>query len=215
MCIPCCSDCEAHGWFFLVWRLLWCCDLPCVQRLHLLNFSEGSLCTCIVLTHDAQNFRWIRLCWFQVLLDSRNFPKMQAFGLFRGRMSSWCSFRCTCLDELESKSDVNILHVSFWLRHVCIPCYSDCEAHGWFFLVWRLLWCCDLVHDKMVVLTIDQQQFRWIRCCWFQASLDSIFFFKMQAFGLFRGRMSSSWPLPGQNVSLVFIQTYVSRLVAV
>ena len=276
MCTPCCSNCEAHGWFFLVWRLLWCCDLPCVQRLHLLSFSEGSLCTCIVLTHDAQNFRWIRCCWFQVSLDSRNFPKMQAFGLFRGRMSSWCSFRCTCLDELESKSglkilylffvakcvysmlfrlwgswmilsgleaslvlwfgswqnggvdywsatvsldsmllisglagfnfffkmqafglfrgrmspwcsfrctcldeleskwDVNILHVSFWLRNVCIPCYSDCEAHGWFFLVWRLLWCCDLVHNKMVVLTTDQQQFRWIRCCWFQASLRAL-----------------------------------------
>ena len=102
------------------------------------------------------------------------FFKMQAFGLFRGRMSPWCSFRCTCLDELESKWDVNILHVSFWLRNVCIPCYSDCEAHGWFFLVWRLLWCCDLVHNKMVVLTTDQQQFRWIRCCWFQASLRAL-----------------------------------------
>ena len=33
----------------------------------------------------------------------------------------------------------------------------------------------------------------------------------MQAFGLFRGRMSSSWPLPGQNVFLVFIQMYVPR----
>ena len=35
-------------------------------------------------------------------------------GLFRGRMSSWCSFRCTCLDELESKSDVNILYLFCW-----------------------------------------------------------------------------------------------------
>ena len=136
----------------------------------------------------AQNFRWIRCCWFQVSLDSRNFPKMQAFGVFRGRMSSWCSFRCTCLDELESKSGLKILYL-FLLQNVCIPCYSDCEAHGWFFLVWRLLWCCDLVHDKMVVLTIDQQQFRWIRCCWFQASLDWIFF-----------QNAGFWPLPGQNV---------------
>ena len=39
------------------------------------------------------------------------FSKMQAFGLFRGRMSSWCSFRCTCLDELETKLYVNILYL--------------------------------------------------------------------------------------------------------
>ena len=66
----------------------------------------------------------------------------------------------------------------------------------------------------MVVLTTNQQNFRWIRCCWFQASLDSINFSKMQAFGLFRGRMSS-WPLPGQSVFLVFIQMYVPRWVGV
>ena len=26
-------------------------------------------------------------------------------------MSSWCSFRCPCLDELGSKSDLNILYL--------------------------------------------------------------------------------------------------------
>ena len=54
-----------------------------------------------------------------------------------------------------------------------------------------------------------------------QVSLDSmllisglagfIFFSNMQAFGFFRGRLSSSWPLPGQNVFLVFIQVSVPR----
>ena len=44
-------------------------------------------------------------------------------------------------------------------------CFSDCEAHGRLYLAWRLLWCWDLVRDKMVVLTADQQNFRWIRCC--------------------------------------------------
>ena len=40
-------------------------------------------------------------------------------GLFRGRMSSWCSFRCPCLGELESKSDVNILYL-FCCCKVCV-----------------------------------------------------------------------------------------------
>ena len=39
-------------------------------------------------------------------------------GLFRGRMSSWCSFRCPCLGELESKSDVNILYLFFVAKFV-------------------------------------------------------------------------------------------------
>ena len=63
-------------------------------------------------------------------------------GLFRGRMSSWCSFRCPCLDELETKSDVNILSF-FCGKCVYSMLFSDCEAHGWLILVWRLLWCCD------------------------------------------------------------------------
>ena len=49
------------------------------------------------------------------------FSKMQAFGLFRGEMSSWCSFRCPCLDELGSKSDVNIL---------CLFCCKMCVIYG-------------------------------------------------------------------------------------
>ena len=39
----------------------------------------------------------------------------------------------------------------------------------------------------------------------------NVFFSNMQAFGFFRGRLSSSWPLPGQNVFLVFIQVSVPR----
>ena len=47
--------------------------------------------------------------------------KTQAFGVFRGKMSSWCSFRCPCLDELGSKSDLNILYLFF--------CCKMCAVH--------------------------------------------------------------------------------------
>ena len=43
VCIPCYSHCGAHGCLILVWRFLWCCEWLCVQHLHLLNCSEGSL----------------------------------------------------------------------------------------------------------------------------------------------------------------------------
>ena len=87
--------------------------------------------------------RWIQSIFPNCRLLASSRAECLLLGLFRGRMSSWCSFRCTCLDELESKSDLNILY-HFLLQNVCIRCYSDCEAHGWLILVWRLLWCCDL-----------------------------------------------------------------------
>ena len=49
------------------------------------------------------------LAGFKIFLS-----KMQAFGLFRGKMSFWRSFRCPCLDELGSKSDLNILYLFFF-----------------------------------------------------------------------------------------------------
>ena len=74
----------------------------------------------VVLTLISKTFAGfdvadLRSCWIQsifpnckLLASSR--AECLLLGLFRGRMSSWRSFRCTCLDELESKSDVNILH---------------------------------------------------------------------------------------------------------
>ena len=66
------------------------------------------------------------------------FSKMQAFGLFRGEMSSWCSFRCPCLDELGSKSDVNILYLfccKMCVFHVIqtVRLVDDCFWSGGFF----------------------------------------------------------------------------------
>ena len=118
--------------------------------------------------------------------------KMQAFGLFRGKMSSWCSFRCPCLDELGSKSDLNILYL-FLLQNTCFPCFSHCEAHGWFYLAWRLLWCCDLVHDKMRCLLLISKTFAGFNVADFRWSRWIQYFFlsKTQAFGVFRGKMSS------------------------
>ena len=43
------------------------------------------------------------------------------------------------------------------------------------------------------------------------AGFNVFFVSNMQAFGFFPGRLSSSWPLPGQNVFLVFIQVSVPR----
>ena len=57
---------------------------------------------------------------FKQLFQKRAFGliwgRMSSLGFFRARMSSWCPFRCTCLDELESKCDVN------FMRHVCLNC---------------------------------------------------------------------------------------------
>ena len=171
-------------WLFLVWRLLGCWDL--VHDKMVVFTTEAAKLSLDSMFADLRS-RWIQSIFPNCRLLASSRAECLLLSLFRGRMSSWCSFRCTCLDELESKSDVNILYLF---------CCKMCVFHGCFFLVWRLLWCCDLVHDKMVVLTSDQQKFRWIRCCWFQASLDSIFCFQNAGFwplllGLFRGRMSS------------------------
>ena len=55
--------------------------------------------------------RWIQYFFPKCRLLASSGADCLLLGLFRGRMSSWCSFRCTCLDELESKSDVNILYL--------------------------------------------------------------------------------------------------------
>ena len=54
------------------------------------------------------------------------FPFQNAgFSVFQGKMSSWCSFRCTCLDGLGSKSDFNILY----LFCCCCCCCKMCAFH--------------------------------------------------------------------------------------
>ena len=55
--------------------------------------------------------RWVQSLFPKCRLLASSRAECLLLGLFRGRMSSWCSFRCTCLDELESKSDVNILYL--------------------------------------------------------------------------------------------------------
>ena len=99
--------------------------------------------TCMVLTHDAQNFRWIQCCWFQVSLDSIFFFQNAGFWPLPGQnvflvfiqvsVPRWVGV------QVRSQYPVPFL----LLQNVCIPCYSDCEAHGWLSLFWRLLWCCD------------------------------------------------------------------------
>ena len=139
---------------------------------------------------------------------------MQAFGLFRGEMSSWCSFRCPCLDELGSKSDVNILYLfccKMCVFHVLqtVRLVDDCFWSGGFFGVvfgpWvqhlHLLnfsegsWC------TCMVLTHDVQKL----------SLDSMLLISgLAGFNQFFPN-AGFWPLPGQNVFLVFIQVSVPR----
>ena len=45
-----------------------------------------------------------------------------------GKMTSWCSFRCPCLDELGSKSDLKILYFFFVAK--CVHSMFFGEAHG-------------------------------------------------------------------------------------
>ena len=134
---------------------------------------------------------------------------MQAFGLFQGKMSSWCSFRCPCLDELGSKSDVNILY-----RFCCKMCVfhviqtvrlvDDCFWSGGFFgvVIWFMTkwWCLLLISKTFAGFNVADLRSRWIQSIFPNCRLLA-----------FPGRMSSSWPLPGQNVFLVFIQMYVPR----
>ena len=78
------------------------------------------------------------------------FSKMQAFGLFRGGKSSWCSFRCPCLDELGSKSDLNKLYhfcckMSVFYGFQTVRLVDDCFWSGGFFgvVIWFMTkwWC--------------------------------------------------------------------------
>ena len=82
------------------------------------------------------------LAGFNILFPECRLLASSGAELFRGRMSSWCSFRCTCLDELESKSDVNILYL-FWCKMCVFHVIQTVRLNGWLILVWRLLWCCD------------------------------------------------------------------------
>ena len=122
--------CGAHFW-----------PLPCLDELaskSVVKFVNFGWCVCLARScwlMMKQNFRWIWRCWFQVSLDSRNSSIMQAFGFFWGSMSSWRPFRCTCLDALESKSDVRTyvfpgcgfgLDLIMW--HACSQLYR-CSNH--------------------------------------------------------------------------------------
>ena len=90
------------------------------------------------------------------LAGFNQFSKMQAFGLFRGRMSSWCSFRCTCLDELETKLYVNILYLVcckmcvFYVFQT-VRLTDDCIWPGGFLgvVIWFMTkWWCWLLISK-------------------------------------------------------------------
>ena len=95
-------------------------------------------------------------------------------------MSSWCPFRCTCLDELESKCDVN------FMRHVCLNCdfhvVQSLRFMDDFFLVWR--------HFFGVVMD-DSKTFAGFDGADFKDSLDSSNCSKTRAFGFIWGRMPS------------------------
>ena len=128
------------------------------------------------------------------------------------RMSSWCSFRCPRLDELGSKSDVNILYR--FCRFCCKMCVfygfqtvrlvDDCFWSGGFFgvVIWFMTkwWCLLLISKTFAGFNVADLRSRWIQSIFPNCRLLA-----------FPGRMSSSWPPPGQNVFLVFIQMYVPR----
>ena len=142
---------------------------------------------------------WFMTKWWCWLLISKSFAgfdvadfrprwiqyfvsKMQVFGLFRGRMSSWCSFRCTCLDELESKSDVT---VPFLLPNVCIPCSL---------VLWFGSWQKGGVDYWSAKLSLDSMLLIW-GLAGFNQFFQIVGFWPSRAecllLGLFRGRMSS------------------------
>ena len=93
-------------------------------------------------------------------------------GFFRGRMSSWCSFRCTCLDELESKSDLNTLY-----HFCCKMCVffgfqtarlmDDCFWSGGFFgvVIWFMTkwWCWLLISKSFAGFDVAVLRSRWIQ----------------------------------------------------
>ena len=56
------------------------------------------------------------------------FSKMQAFGLFRGKMSSRCSFRCPCIDvRTLCVQHLHLLNFSKWSLCTCI-CWFWCAG---------------------------------------------------------------------------------------
>ena len=155
-------------------------------------------------TFAGFNVADFRSRWIQSI-----FPKCRLFGLFRGKMSSWCSFRCPCLDELGSKSDVNILYL--FCCKMCVfhgfqtvRLVDDCFWSGGFFgvVIWFMTkwWCLLLISKTFAGFDVADLRSRWIHSIFPNCRLLA-----------FPGRMSSSWPLPGQNVFLVFIQMYVPR----
>ena len=87
-------------------------------------------------------------------------------------MSSWCSFRCPCLDELGSKSEVNILY-----RFCCKMCVfhviqtvrlvDDCFWSGGFFgvVIWFMTkrWCLLLISKTFAGFNVADSRSRWIQ----------------------------------------------------
>ena len=65
-----------------------------------------------------------RFRWIQEIA-----PKCRLLAFFWGRMSPWCSFRCTCLDELASISQMSISSVALVWKGVS-QVVLDSEAHG-------------------------------------------------------------------------------------
>ena len=120
--------------------------------------------------------------------------KMQAFGLFRGKMSSWCSFRCPCLDELGSKSDLNILYL-FCCCKICVfHVFRTVRLMDdfiwpegffgvviWFMTKWGVYYWSAKVSLDSMLLILGLAGF----------NIFNFFLSKTQAFGVFRGKMSS------------------------
>ena len=125
---------------------------------------------------------------------------MQVFGLFRGRMSSWCSFRCTCLDELETKLYVNILYLVcckmcvFYVFQT-VRLVDDCFWSGGFFgvVIWFMTkwWCLLLISKTFAGFDVADLRSRWIQSIFPNCRLLASSRAECLLLGLFRGRMSS------------------------
>ena len=125
---------------------------------------------------------------------------MQAFGLFRGKMSSWCSFRCPCLDELETKLYVNILYLVcckmcvFYVFQT-VRLTDDCIWPGGFFgvVIWFMTkwWCWLLISKTFAGFDVADLRSRWIQSIFPKCRLLASSRAECLLLGLFRGRMSS------------------------
>ena len=133
------DDCFWSGGFFgvVIWFMTkrWC--LPLISK----TFAGFNVA-------DSRS-RWIQSIFPNCRLLASSRAECLLLGLFRGRMSSWCSFRCTCLDELESKSDLNKLYhfcckMCVFYGFQTVRLMDDCFWSGgffgvvmWFMTKWR------------------------------------------------------------------------------